>query len=83
MLKLVSNSETGLLSGLNCHFLNSSVTAFRNEMCINFIPNFFAFAVIILASSFCAFSAAISVYLLAYRIKFNLNLVETYKITID
>lgn len=83
MLNLVSNSETGLVPGLNCHFLNSSVIAFRNEMCVKFIPNFFAFAVIILASSCCAFSAAISVYFLAYRIKFNLNLLETYKITID
>ena len=74
MLDEVSNSKTGLLTGLNCHFLNSSVTAFRNELCISFVPYSFAFAVIIFVASFCAFFAAIGAYLLAYRVTYNLKL---------
>ena len=79
MLNQVSNSKTGLLTGLNCHFLNSSVTAFRSELCTEFVPQSFAFAVIIFVVSFCAFCAAIGAYLLAYRVTYNLKIIGEMK----
>ena len=78
MLKLVNDPSDGLINSMDCSFLNSSMNTFRNAFCVKWIPPSFEQAILLFVSSVCGLFASICIYIVAARLKFNLQLIEKY-----
>ena len=60
VLDSISNKETGLIAGLNCSFLKTSMDDLSDSTCIVFVPAFYQLMILILVCAGFSFLASIS-----------------------